>query len=624
MHTAILRLGILLTLAALGTAAATAQTELFFATGVDSTGRALAQSNADGHVLIESPQYPHGLWLHLANEAGDALTGIRVEYQGRPDSLVAIHCVDPVGEMQETLVWTRADGTLLRLILKPSDATDLPAGLVSIDWQIDPTAEALLELEEETRLEGWEAVAVFLRERWQDQAGRVAVQLDTSTLAVHPDSIETLVAHLKEVHRPAGISPVLYAQVFRGDFASLQGGVILYLSLFADANLERVVRERLGRPQGRLTPEDVASLTALSASSKDIHSLAGIEHLAALWRLDLFNNRITHLTPLADLNNLNELYMGYNQIVDITPLANLNNLNELYMGNNQIVDITPLNQLNNLNELYMGYNQIVDITPLNQLNNLNRLYLSSNQIVDITPLNQLNNLTILTLGDNQIADITPLNQLNNLTILDLFNNQIVDITPLTDLNNLNRLYLSFNQIADITPLNQLNNLNRLDLYCNQIINLTPLANLNKLKTLSLSRNQIADLTPLANLNKLKTLSLSRNQITHLTPLAFLADLNSLGLGSNQIVDITPLNQLSNLQWLNLEFNQIVDITPLKQLNNLKTLRLFRNRIENLAPLIVNAGLGKGDEVGLSGNPLNTQSRNEHIPALQARGVTVHY
>jgi hypothetical protein len=63
MHLSILRLGILLTLAVLGVSAATAQTELYFATGVDSTGWAQAQSNADGHVLIESPQYPRGLWL---------------------------------------------------------------------------------------------------------------------------------------------------------------------------------------------------------------------------------------------------------------------------------------------------------------------------------------------------------------------------------------------------------------------------------------------------------------------------------------------------------------------------------------------------------------------------------
>ena len=202
MRPAILRLGILLTLAALGTSAAPAQTELFFATGVDSTGWAQAQSNADSHVLIESPQYPHGLWLHLVDEAGDALTGIRVEYQGRPDSLVAIHCVDPIGGVRETLVWTRAEGDLLRLMLKPKEASDLPVGIALIDWQRDPTAESLLEPVEKDLSISWPDLTAFLREHWQEKTGRVVVQIDTRTvLAVdldHLESIERLVNYLQD------------------------------------------------------------------------------------------------------------------------------------------------------------------------------------------------------------------------------------------------------------------------------------------------------------------------------------------------------------------------------------------------------------------------------------------
>ena len=154
MHLSILRSGILLALL-LGVSVATAQTEIFFATGVDSTGSALAQSNTDGHVLIESPQYPRGLWLHLVDEAGDALASLQVEYQGRPDSLVAIRCVDPTGGVRETLVWTQPEGDPLRLTLKPKGAADLPAGLVPIDWQIDPTAASLIEPVTEWLI-GWE------------------------------------------------------------------------------------------------------------------------------------------------------------------------------------------------------------------------------------------------------------------------------------------------------------------------------------------------------------------------------------------------------------------------------------------------------------------------------------
>ena len=347
MHAAILRSGMLLALAS----AATAQTELFFATGVDSTGQALAQSNADGHVLIESPQYPRGLWLHLVDEAGDALAGLQVEYQGRPDSLVAIRCVDPAGGVQETLVWTRPEGTPLSLMLKPTGLTDLPPGLVAIDWRIDPTAGALLEPMAETRRINWEEVAAFLQERGQGQAGRVAVQIESSTTSTiwavevdHPEAIETLLIHLQQTYQPAGISlgerTDLYVQVFREGFA-LHEGVILYLPLFADANLEREVRETLGRPQGRLTSEDVAFLTKLSASRKNIHNLAGIKHLTALRWLYLSNNQIVDITPLNQLNNLPYLSLSSNRIEDLTPLianTGLSEGDEVFLEGNPLSD----------------------------------------------------------------------------------------------------------------------------------------------------------------------------------------------------------------------------------------------------------------------------------------------
>ena len=497
---------LLMGLATLGTSAATAQTELFFATGVDSTGRALAQSNADGYVLIESPQYPRGLWLHLVDEAGDVLAGLQVEYQGRADSLVAIYCVDPTGGVRETLIWTRPEGTPLSLMLKPKEADDLPTGLIPIHWQIDPTAEALLEPMAETWRINWEEMAAFLKARWQGQAGRIAVQIESST---------TSTTWAVEV---------------------LHEGVIFYRLLFADANLESAVRETLGRPQGRLTPEDVASLKNLNFHDKDIHSLAGIEYLTALQGLSL----------------------RWNQIIDITPLNQLTSLRNLYLGGNQIVDITPLNQLTSLKRLGLSRNQIVDITPLNQLTFLRELALDGNQIIDITPLNQLTNLQELALGGNQIIDITPLHQLTNLQELGLSRNQIVDLTPLNQLTNLQELTLGRNQIVDITPLNQLTNL------------------------------------------------------------------QWLYPDGNQIVDLTPLNQLTNLQELGLSRNQIVDLTPLNQLTNLQELWLGDNQIEDLAPLVANAGLGKGDSVNLQNNPLRDQALNEHIPSLQARGVSVSY
>ena len=390
-------------MAALG-GPAVAQPEFFFAAGVDSTGWAQARSNADGHVLIESPQYPQGLWLHWVNDAGDALAGLQVEYQERPDSLVAIRCVDPVGAMRETLVWTRPEGDALRLTLKPKEGDDLPAGLSRMDWRIDPTAEALLEPVAEIRWIGWEAVAAFLRAHWQDQAGRVAIQLDASaSFAVEldrPEAIETLVAHLQQVLQSAeaalgAINPLkMQMQVFAGNLG-LQEGVILRVSWFDNPNLERVAREALGRLQGPFTPKGFATLSELSANRKGINSLAGIEYFAALLTLELNSNRITDLTPISQLKNLQVLSLRYNDIVDLTPISQLDSLNSLDLFSNDIVDLTPISQLKNLNSLNLTFNWIVDLTPISQLKNLQKLRLSYNPIDDLTPISQLNSLDSL-------------------------------------------------------------------------------------------------------------------------------------------------------------------------------------------------------------------------------------
>ena len=141
-------------------------------------------------------------------------------------------------------------------------------------------------------------------------------------------------------------------------------------AFFPDSNLERAVRQALGRPQGRLIPEDMASLTQLRADRKNVHSLVGIEHFTALQSLSLFSNQITDLGPLANLTNLQWLELRQNKIVDVGPLANLTGLKWLWLENNQIVDIGPLANLTNLQALGLEGNQITDLGPLANLTNL--------------------------------------------------------------------------------------------------------------------------------------------------------------------------------------------------------------------------------------------------------------
>ena len=147
------------------------------------------------------------------------------------------------------------------------------------------------------------------------------------------------------------------------------------------------------------------------------------------------------------------------------------------------------------------------------------------------------------------------------------------------------------------------------------------ADLQNLTRLDGANKGIKDLTGLRHATKLSSLDLNGNAISDITPLAGLTDLTSLQLSKTSISDLTPLAGLINLSGLFLQSNAISDITPLAGLTNLDLLLLNDNHISDLTPLVKNTGI---DRVDLNGNLLHYEAFNTHIPALEARGVTVFF
>lgn len=131
-----------------------------------------------------------------------------------------------------------------------------------------------------------------------------------------------------------------------------------------------------------------------------------------------------------------------------------------------------------------------------------------------------------------------------------------------------------------------------------------------------------DLSPLGRLQKLTKLTLGG--ISDLSPLVSLINLTDLKLTRNNLTVLHPLMGLVNLQKLNLQHNNIVNLRPLTALVNLQELNLQFNRIVDLKPLADNSGLSQGDIVMVERNPLSKMSRDQHIPALEARGVIIRW
>ncbi len=202
----LLQAGVLLALATI----AAAQTEFPHAAGTDSTGRAQAVSDAAGRVMIESPEFPRGLWVDVVDWGKEAAAGIQVEYGGRPDSLVVLRCVDPSHPRYETWLWTRPSGRPLRLRLGQLTWRPLVEGRVRISWRIDRSVATLLESEQGHLLSSWEAAAAFLLGSYGSYRSYVDLEVDSSVApAFDPDHLRGLSAdggHIVDVSPLATLS----------------------------------------------------------------------------------------------------------------------------------------------------------------------------------------------------------------------------------------------------------------------------------------------------------------------------------------------------------------------------------------------------------------------------------
>ena len=213
---------------------------------------------------------------------------------------------------------------------------------------------------------------------------------------------------------------------------STVGGTVV----FRDANLAKKVRAALNLSAGAAIPKaKLATLTRLEASVYGgegyINDLTGLEHATQLKTLLLVNHRVSNITPLAGLTNLETLNLlaSHNRIINIAPLKRLTKLTSLDIGaDTEIADFTPLAGLTNLRWLSALGRGIDDndLTLFTRMTNLQHLGLSSNQISDVTSLAGLTNLRSLDLRSNQISDVTPLARLVNLERLWIGGNSITD------------------------------------------------------------------------------------------------------------------------------------------------------------------------------------------------------
>ncbi len=374
------------------------------------------------------------------------------------------------------------------------------------------------------------------------------------------------------------------------DFANAQAQIILSptehcrdftedaIVTFADQDLAEVVNEALGLDVGAaLSCGKARSLEQLIVGTsiervvyggtlrpspeKPFENLDGIQNLTGLIRLNLLNRLITDISPLSSLTNLINLNLHTNWFSDLSPISGLTNLEQLIVSENPISDIGPLAGLTKLRQLHVH-----GLYPYQLQHYLN-------------------------MDDGRDPGV-------------VFNG-ITDISPLAGLTEMRLLRIHLNAISDISPLANLTKLTHLRIYDSQIKDISALANLDDLVLMWAHNNQIEDISPLSGMTGMQQLSLNDNTISDISALSDMIDMEHLFLSNNKIEDIAPLKRLHALKVLRLENNNIADVSALAGMTLLGELSLARNfSLYDVKPLLLNSGLGDGDEVDL---------RFTHIP-----------
>ena len=291
-----------------------------------------------------------------------------------------------------------------------------------------------------------------------------------------------------------------------------------------DSNLRAAIAEALGKsPNAPITAQEMEGLERLVAQNRGIQDLTGLQFATNLKRLNLRNNQIFDLSPLAVLVLLHELELSSNaqieQFSDLSPLSGLINLKSLDFDSKNVSNLSPLSRLTKLEYLHFTDTNVSDFSPLAGLINLESLGFNRTPgISDISPLAGLVNLKFIGSWGHAISDLSPLAGLTKLERIDFCGGSISDLTPLAGLTGVKELYLAAEDISDISPLLGLTNLTRLGLEHNDISDISALSGLTNLTWSNLAHNNILDVSPLAGLTNLKWLGVDNNDITDISPL----------------------------------------------------------------------------------------------------------
>lgn len=240
--------------------------------------------------------------------------------------------------------------------------------------------------------------------------------------------------------------------------------------IIADAGFADMLSEALGKPQRKITYEDMASVKAIELvdysddysyavfcyEGYDNEELSEDERYSFIKSAVLGNHDIKSYADFSLFTGVEDFRCMYTSIDDFSFTEAFEKLETLTLSSNpSCKNYSFIANLASLKNLALDETSLSDISFVSTLANLETFSAAQTNIEDISPLASLTKLQKVYLANNRIQDVSPLANLVNLTLIDLTGNAISDVSSLTNYNPeiFTRIILDLNPwIEDYTPL----------------------------------------------------------------------------------------------------------------------------------------------------------------------------
>ena len=214
--------------------------------------------------------------------------------------------------------------------------------------------------------------------------------------------------------------------------------------------------------------ENAQGLVYLNLANNTIRNLEPLAYMMKLQEIDLQHNALTGLSALSSLTNLEKLNVSYNSLSSVAPLATCTKLSWLNVTNNDLTSLSGLNNLSNLNYLAANHNMLTDISLLSGIASLSEVYVADNSIEDISMLASLLKLEVLDFSNNKVKNLPAWSDDAALRIIDGSHNEVESLDSLKKQMNLTHVYMDYNKIVSITSLENCYKLVLVNVYGNEI------------------------------------------------------------------------------------------------------------------------------------------------------------